>query len=262
MRLASFIFPLKRIFNLCQSAITYNPNRNSPAEMDFEVITSQLSTLVSQKHPEVLNSSWIFKHAPECYRYIQKNIRTEWGTIDWDRVTSALDWKYQRLWKSKRKPKRLDLYRNRDEVDVILNRCKNKLYVFIAPENQADRHLRDHISIRLVRLSQRGNIAAKEEVMRLVQHAIDEWIDHSRFMSRWRGNNEKIQEIIEGCISRYRYTGSFFNYLHRTLQYAARNMQPVYAYSLDEPVAIYSNKRKIENVVQDPETGEIGLYGM
>lgn len=230
--------------------------------MDFEVIAAKLNTLLSERKPEILNSSWIFRHAPDCYRYIRKNIRSEWGTIDWDRVTSALHWKYQRLWKPKRKSPKLNLYSNRDEVDVVLNGYKDKLYVFIAPENQSDRHIRDIISIRLVRLSQRGNIAAKEEIMRLVQHAIDEWIDHSQYMSRWRGNNERLQEAIEGCVRRYRYTGSFFHYLHRTLQYAARNIQPVYTYSLDEPVALYANKRKIENVVRDPETGEIGLYGM
>lgn len=230
--------------------------------MDFEVIAAKLSALVSQKHPEVINSSWIFKHAPDCYRFIQKNIRTEWGTIDWDRVTTALHWKSQRLWMPKRMYPKLNLYSNRDEVDVILNRYKDKLYVFIAPENKSDCHLRDIISIRLVRLSQRGNIIARAELMGLVHHAIDEWIDNSQFMSRWRGNGEKVQETLEGCIRRYRYTGSFFNYLHRTLQYAARNIQPVFTYSLDEPVAIYSNKRKIENLVQDPGTGEIGLYGM
>lgn len=59
-------------------------------------------------------------------------------------------------------------------------------------------------------------------------------------------------------VRRYRYTGSFFKYVYRTLQYAGRGIQPFYAYSLDEPVAIDADKRKIENVVQDPETGEMG----
>jgi hypothetical protein len=229
-------------------------------KMDFKTVATQLNALVSLKRPEVLTGSWIFKHAPECYRFIQKNIRTEWNAIDWDQVTSVLDWKYQRRWMPQRRPKKLNPYRNRNEVDAILNRYRDKLYVFIVPADRVDRHLRDIISIRLVRLAQRGNFTAKQEIMRLVRYAVDEWLDRSDYMSRWRGYDEKVRETIEGCIRRYRYTGSFFKYVYRTLQYAGRGIQPFYAYSLDEPVAIDADKRKIENVVQDPESGEIGLY--
>jgi hypothetical protein len=229
--------------------------------MDFKAVATQLNAVVSRKRPGILTASWIFKHAPKCYRFIQKNIRTEWNAIDWDRVTSVLDWKYQRRWMPQRRSKKLRPYGNRNEVDAILSRYRDKLYVFIVPADRVDRHLRDIISIRLVRLAQRGNFTAKQEIMRLVRYAVDEWLDHPGYMSRWRGYDEKIQKTIEGCIHRYRYTGSFFKYVYRTLQYAGRGIQPFYAYSLDEPVAIDADKRKIENVVQDPETGEIGLYG-
>ncbi len=126
--------------------------------------------------------------------------------------------------------------------------------------NRDDQHLRDMISIRLVRLAQRGNVTAKQEIMGLVRYAVEEWLDRPGYMSRWRGYDEKIQDTIEGCIRRYRYTGSFFRYVYRTFQYAGRGIQPIFAYSLDEPVAINDDKRKIETVVQDPETGEIFLY--
>lgn len=228
--------------------------------MEFEIIAARLNALISQKQPEILTSSWILKHAPECYRFIQKNIRTEWDTIDWDRVTSGLDWEYQNRWKPKRRPKKHDTYNDINEVNLVLNNFQNKLYIFIAPADSADLHLRDYISIRLVRLSQRGNVVAKQEIMKLVQHAVDEWIENSRFMSRWRGNKDGIQEIIDGCIRRYRYSGSFIKYLHRTLQYAARSIQPFYTYSLDEPVSINVDKLKIENVIRDPETGEIRMF--
>lgn len=229
-------------------------------KIDFKDIAMQLNALLSLKCPEVLTSSWIFKNAPECYRFIQRNIRTDWNTIDWDQVTSVLDWKYQRRWMPNRRSKRLRLYENRNEVDAILNRYRYKLYVFMVPTDQADQQLRDIISIHLVRLAQRGNVAAKKEIMELVRYVVEEWLDRPGYMSRWRGYDEKIQNTIEGCIRRYRYTGSFFRYVYRTFQYAGRGIQPIYAYSLDEPVAIDADKRKIEAVVQDPETGEIFLY--
>lgn len=229
-------------------------------KIDFKDVAMRLNALLSRKCPEVLTSSWIFKNAPECYRFIQRNIRTDWNTIDWDQVTSVLDWKHQRRWRPKCRPKRLRTYENRKEVDAILNRYRYKLYIFVVPVDHADRQLRDLISIRLVRLAQRGNVTAKKELMGLVRYTVEEWLDRPGYISRWRGYDERIQNTIEGCIFRYRYTGSFFKYVYRTFQYAGRGIQPIYAYSLDEPVAIGADKPKIETVGQDPETGEIFLY--
>lgn len=118
--------------------------------MDFKAVAAQLNAVVSRQRPEVLTPSWIFKNAPACYRFIQKNIRTEWNAIDWDQVTSVLDWKYQRRWMPQRIPKRLRPYGNRSEVDAILNRYRDRLYVFLVPADGADRNLRDIFSIRLV----------------------------------------------------------------------------------------------------------------
>ena len=70
----------------------------------------------------------------------------------------------------------------------------------------------------------------------------------------------KLLEQLEGCIRRYRYTGSFFTYLFRTLEYAGRGICPIVTSSLDGPIASNECKRKIENVVYDPETNEIGFY--
>jgi len=84
-----------------------------------------------------------------------------------------------------------------------------------------------------VRLSQNGNLAAKQEV---------------------QGYEEEIQKQLEGCIRRYRYTGSFLNYVFRILEYAGRGIRPFYAYSLDEPI-FDGTKRKIDNVSYDSSTG-------
>lgn len=229
-------------------------------KMDFQVVVKQLNELISRKRPENLSSSWILRHAPAYYRFIRKNIRTEWGTIDWDRVTSSLDRKYQRHWRPNRRPKKINPCKNQDELDIVLSKYREKLYVFVAHVGRSDHPLRDVISIRLVRLAQCGNLRARQELISLMEHVVDEWMDHSEYLSRWRGYDEKTRSIIEGCIRRYRYSGSFLNYVYRTLQYAARGIQPFYAYSLDETVTIDADKRKIENVVRDPETGEIGLY--
>ena len=67
--------------------------------MDFDSAVKTINILLREKRPVTFNSSWILKHAPNVYQYIQKNVRAEIGGIDWDRVTSALDRKYHKKWK-------------------------------------------------------------------------------------------------------------------------------------------------------------------
>ena len=67
-----------------------------------------------------------------------------------------------------------------------------------------------------------------------------------------------IQECIEGCIRRYRYSGSFIGYLFKTLEYAGRGLRPIVAYSLDD--RLYSGGiRKVARVALNPETAGPGL---
>jgi hypothetical protein len=228
-------------------------------KINFEITITLINSLLSRKCPETFNSSWILKHAPACYYFIRKNIRTEMGTIDWDRITRALEVKHQRRWVPKRQPAKGKTYYNRNEVDAVLNSYQDKLYVFVVSNNRTDKRTWDIISIRLVRLAQRGNISAEQEVIKLVRYTVDEWLDQSSHLSRWKGYDDEIQKHIEGCIYRYRYTGSFFNYVYRTLEYAARGIRPFYLYSLDEPLMNETNKRWIEAVIKDPESGDIGL---
>ena len=218
-----------------------------------------LNGLLLEDSPRTFSSAWIFKRAPGCYRFIRKHIRSEVGGIDWDTITYALEPKYQRLWtprlKRKSKP-----YRDREEISRILNKYRNKLYVFVAPADATDLQIRDKIAVALVRVAQTGNLLAKSEVVELVRYTIDGWLDSYLFMSRWRGHDDEIREHLEGCIRRYRYSGSFFRYVFRTLEYAGRGIRPFYACSLDDPIATDAREHKIDNVIHDPETNGLIFY--
>ena len=122
--------------------------------MDFHNVVAVLNKLLLQKRPETFNSSWVLKHAPACYRFIRKSIRTEVGNIDWDKVTYALGSQHQRRW-TPRIRKKYPPYKNAIEIDLILNKYRNKLYVFITPANLADRQVRDKIAIGLVRVAKK-----------------------------------------------------------------------------------------------------------
>lgn len=228
--------------------------------MNFDRVITILNRLLEKKKPTAFNSSWILKHAPRCYRFIHRNIRRETGGIDWDLVTFALEWKYQRRWAPGRLKKKPLPYENPNEIEAIVNKYQDKLYVFIAPQDITDRRIRDIISITLVRLAQNGNLSAKQEVIKLVTYTITDWLEKYYVLNRWQGYDEEIQQQLEGCIRRYRYTGSFLNYVFRTLEYAGRGILPFYTYSLDAPVAYDAKKSLIENVICDPETGEAKMY--
>jgi len=228
--------------------------------MNFDYVVETLNKLLLRKKPDIFNSSWVLKHAPQCYRFIHKHVRTEIGTIDWDKITYALERKHQRRWVPGRRKKNLAPYRNAKEVNTLLKKNKYKMYVFIAPQHKGDRRMRDIISISLVRLAQNGNLTAQRTAMKWVMYTVDEWIGKYPHLRRWQGNDAEVQKQLAGCIRRYRYTGSFINYVFRTLELSARKFPPVYIYSLDQHIAWDSEKRFIDSVIEDPETGKARMY--
>lgn len=204
--------------------------------MDFNYAVNTINELLKEKRPDTFNSSWIRKYAPHVYRFVQKNVRAEIGGIDWDRFTRALDRKFQRKWivSSRNRGKS---YRKKAEVGTILQKYHGKLYTFITTGDKNDKDMRDIISIALVRIAQRGNVIAKEEIIKLVRFTIDEWVERNPKISSWKGYEPLIQKRIESCICRYRYSGSFLGYLFRTLEYEGRGLRPIIAYSMDEASA-------------------------
>ena len=222
-------------------------------------VVTTLSKLLLDNPPETLNSTWIIRRAPACYSFIRKHIRSEVNRIDWDKITYALDPKYQRLW-TPRQNRKHKPFKDSKEIGLILNKYRNKLYVFVAPADTMDLQIRDKIAVALVRVAQAGNVSARAKLVELVRHTIDGWLDSHPYISRWRGREDEIRKQLEGCIRRYRYSGSFLRYVFRTLEYAARGIRSLYACSLDDPIATDARDRKIDNVIHDPETNDIIPY--
>jgi hypothetical protein len=201
--------------------------------MDFDSAVKTINRLLIMKQPSIFNSSWIRVYVPHIYRFFQKNIRREIGGIDWDRITRALDRKFQRQWITCR-CNGTKLYRSKAEVKIILHKYDGKLYTFLTPADKDNNSTRDIISIALVRIAQKGNVTAKQEIIKLVRFTIDEWIEHNPRISRWKGYEYLLQKNIEGCIRCYRYSGSFMGYLFKTLEYAGRGLRPITEYSFDD----------------------------
>lgn len=137
----------------------------------------------------------------------------------------------------------VDLYRDKEELNIVLDYYKNKLYTFLGQVDGDDRIICDWISIKLVRLSQKGNLLAKNKIINLLENLVDQWIEFDKSLYSWKGYNELKTEHIEACIRRFRYAGSFLGYLHRTLQYAGLGLIPLEKFSLDEYHPIIEKRR-------------------
>lgn len=207
--------------------------RTISAIMDFATAIKNLNALLTSRQPTEFNSSWIRTHAPRCYRFFQSNVRREYGGIDWDRVTAALEHKFQRLWKPARSLHARKSYEDPCEIETILKKYPGKLYVFISPRDKHDQRIADVIGISFVRLAQRGNLLARQQLCDLITFTVDAWIEQHETIARWSGREEELQSQLTACIRRYRYTGSFLTYVFRTLEYAGRGLMPARVYSLD-----------------------------
>ena len=225
--------------------------------MNFWEHIKVLTRKLREHDPSEFSSIWLLRYVPTTYRFIRKNVRTETDQIDWDQVTAALPRRYQKRWMRYRRTARTP-YENRDELDMILGKYRDTLYVFIASASPEEEQLRHKIAVALVRLSQRGNVLANQELVHLLRFTVEAWIDRYFSLRRWRGAESDIDGAIEGCIRRYRYTGTFFGYLFKTLEYSAYGLKPLH--SLDDFLP-GTKMRRAEVVGRDPESGETRLYG-
>lgn len=225
--------------------------------MNLATAIQILNEALVAEQPKILNPVWIRTHAQQVYRFVKRHVRTVDGRVDWDTITRGLDRDFQRRFS--RQALSLPEHDNQIGVDALTAKYRDKLYVFLAPQNDEDKQLRDTISIALVRMAQHGNIAARREIHERISDTISAWIELDERLIRWRGYNELLPAQIEACIRRYRYSGSFIGYLYRTLECAGRGLLPLETYSLDEELPS-GKKRRVENVVQDSETGMARIF--
>jgi len=225
--------------------------------MNIKKCARILNKVLRQKKPKTFSGTWIFVNAPVAYRYIQKNIRTENDHIDWDAVISSLDKRLQKHWANRRRKRLKKFYEKQEEVDRILEKYKNKLYTFFGAIDENDRIVRNTIAIAFIRIAQRGNTLAREEALRFIKFTVDDWIEKYYPLRMWRSHTTVLEEQITACIYRYRFTGSFFGYVYKTLEYAGRGMYTVR--SLDENV-LFTDRPFIDRIGFDVESGEVTVY--
>lgn len=211
----------------------------------FEQVIRKINFHIEKKKPITINEKWIKVNSPASYKFIIEN------SIDWDTVTISLNKSYQGKWNKCSKRKRYlnqEFYKDEKELNQILNNHKDKLYTFVSRINKEDELACDRISILLVRLAQKGNTLALVEIKSLYVFIIDKWLEESKYLKRWRGYEKELIALLERCIFRYRYSGTFIGYLYRTLQLSALALEPLEAYSLDD-ISLFTGKARIETLI-------------
>lgn len=227
--------------------------------MKFDQAITRLNKLLKKEKPSRFSSSWILNRDPSIYRFIFKNVRTQTGYIDWDKIISYLNRKYQKLWFPKShnpKNKIIKFYSSKKEVSLALKSYQPKLYVFAEALDKDDHLLRNTISISLVRIAQKGNKRAEEKLLFFMDQIIQIWIEKYPCLYRWAGQREELDNKIRHCIYYYRFTGSFLGYLFKTLEYSAFGLRNFQAYSLDSYIP-GTTLSMIDTLTKDPETGQV-----
>jgi len=229
--------------------------------MDFNKAVKNINRALYRKKPESIDNLWVKRNCRTTYFFVEENIKTELGETDWDRIISGLDRPHQRLWMRgvKMSKRSVESYEDRCEVDMVMKKYKYKLYTFFAQENEEDKRICDLISIRLVRTAQKGNHLARDKAVELAGYLVSNWLETDARVFRWRGYNELIRKTVEDCIRRYRYTGSFIGYLHKTLEYTGRGLLPGEVLCLDETSPI-TKRKKIDSVIHDSHSGNFIFF--
>lgn len=217
--------------------------------MNYEQAIKNVDRSLNKKQPEMFNPQWIKNRCRVSYEFIINNVKTEFSEPDWDLVVSRLERQNQRLWMRRIKKASVVLYKDEEELNIILSNYENKLYTFFGQLDNDDKIICDWISIKLVRLSQKGNLLAKNKIINLLENLVNQWIDFDKSLYSWKGYNELKTDHIEACIRRFRYAGSFLGYLHRTLQCVGLGLTPIEKFSLDD-YSIVTGKRIIETFVK------------
>ncbi len=215
--------------------------------IEIHTAIQKLNDLLETKNPETFTSSWIFSQSQPLYLFFAKNFRTENGNIDWDSVTEKVEKRYQKKW-LRHKCKKILFYEKREEVEKVLDKYRDKLYLFLIRSDGDEKEICNRMTISLVRLAQKGNACARDELVMWVTYVVNDWIDKYPLIYKWRGYPDEVTEKIVGCMLRYRYTGSFLGYLFKTLEYSARGKPPIV--SFDDQIGD-SGKTRIDFYIQE-----------
>lgn len=216
----------------------------------------KLNDLLETKNPETFTSSWIFLQSQPLYKFFTKNFKNEHGVVDWDAVTEQIDRRYQKKW-LRYKLKKIRYYENKEEVDKVLFKYKDTLYLFmVRTGDEKEKQICNRMTIALVRLAQKGNTCARDELVMWVTYVVNDWIDKYYQIYKWKGYPDEVTDKIISCMLRYRYTGSFLGYLFKTLEYSARGKPPIV--SFDDKIGDIG-KTRIDFYIPESKTEDLDL---
>ncbi len=196
----------------------------------FNQAMIDLKEIIKQKNPKIITSGFIGRENSKLLSYFTKNIKDDNGEVDWRIVINRLDAESKKIC---RFPKKLEQYKptneyiNEEEVDLIINNHKDKLYTFFEILNPEDFQHRDKICLDFLRLVQKGNVLAKEKILDYLEILVTQWVENEEKLKIFIAHGDLLRERIQKCIYYYNSEdgSSFFKYLHTSLMLEGKGLQ-------------------------------------
>ena len=73
------------------------------------------------------------------------------------------------------------------EVNKIILKYKDKLYLFLVRGTPREQEICNCMTVTLVRLAQKGNTCAKDELVKWTTYIVNDWIDRYPQIYKWGG---------------------------------------------------------------------------
>ncbi len=222
-----------------EGALDSNIQKKAEAARKYtlESISSEVQALLEKEKPKEWSPTFLAKKARHVFRFAERNLTNAKGGIEWDRLISLLPPEYQASWKRKIFLEDITVaegYSNQEEVDQLLEKHKDSLYLFYESTGKHEEDAVNQICMDFIDLIRKGNQEAKETFTQFLQPAITKWLDSEALPASLAQNPEKMNERVDRCLYLWKKNKTFLGYVFRTLDFTARGLKKHRVISLDE----------------------------
>lgn len=201
--------------------------------ISFETAVKDLNDILLENNPSSFSGADIARFDSLLYSYFRRNAKKDGGGIDWKRVLSGVDLKFQERF---RYPKKFEdeypteRYEDKKEVDDLLEGKKDRLLTFFGATSKEDKKKRNEICLEMINLAKEGNALAEEKLMSYLEILEADWLEKEESFDVYKVNADLLRERTKRCIYLYQEKGAagFVWYLYTSLRKHTRQFSGQY----------------------------------
>ena len=187
----------------------------------------ELEQKLTQYDPPTFGPTWILEYVGSAfYQRILRRMGQIRGRPNWEKLVALLPATWKKKWSDRNIQQR---HRNRTElvreVEQVLDKYKDKLYVLFFTETTEDQKLREKIARSLLSLARQGNLEARNKLWDLLRPMIDSWITNRSGFAIYQKERLTPKELFEKSINSYKINkGPYIRYLYLLLSTTATEL--------------------------------------